>query len=268
MLRVLSVLAFILAGPAFAQDAETLADIRRQLTQLNVQVQSLKSELGDTGSQGQTVSGNVLSKVDGLEAEIVRLTAQTESLSNRINRIVSDGTTRIGDLEFRLVELEGGDLSTLGDTPTLGGGDAPVVAPSVDTNTGAGVELAVSERNDFERAEGALASGDFRSAADQFATFNQAYPGGPLASDAHFKRGEALGQLGNWNDAARAYLEAFSGNPKSAVAPQALYKLGLSLNELGQMSEACLMLDEVAVRYPSSPQVGLASQSRSDLGCS
>ncbi len=266
MLRAVSVIAVFLAGPVFAQDAETLADIRRQLTQLNVQVQSLKAELVDTGSQGQTVSGNVLSRVDGLEAEIVRLTSQTESLSNRINRIVADGTNRIGDLEFRLVELEGGDLSTLGQTPTLGGGDAPAVAPTTNTDTG-GVELAVSEQKDFERAEEALASGDFRSAADQFAAFNQTYPGGPLASDAHYLRGEALGNLGEWNDAARSYLEAFSGNPQSARAPEALYKLGLSLNELGQTSEACLMMDEVGVRYPSSPQVALAAQSRQTLGC-
>ena len=267
MLRVVSVLLVFLSGPVMAQDTETLADIRRQLTQLNVQVQSLKAELVDSGAQGQTVSGNVLTRVDGLEAEIVRLTAQTESLSNRINRIVADGTTRIGDLEFRLVELEGGDLSTLGDTPTLGGGDAPVVAPSTGNDTG-GVELAVSERNDFERAEEALASGDFRSAAEQFAAFNQAYPGGPLASNAHFNRGEALANLGDWNEAARAYLEAFSGNPQSAVAPDALYKLGLSLNELGQVSEACLMLDEVAVRFPNASQVALAAQSRQTLGCS
>ena len=40
-----------------------------------------------------------------------RLTSKSEELENRINRIVSDGTTRIGDLEFRLVELEGGDVS-------------------------------------------------------------------------------------------------------------------------------------------------------------
>jgi tol-pal system protein YbgF len=268
MLRVVSVLVAIgFSAPAFAQDAETLADIRRELTQLNVQVQSLKTELVDTGSQGATVSGNVLSRVDGLEAEIVRLTSLTESLGNRIDRIVADGTTRIGDLEFRLVELEGGDLSTLGETPTLGGGTAPTIAPSTQTNTGE-VELAVSERNDFERAEGALASGDFRGAADQFAAFNQAYPGGPLAADAHFLRGEALGNLGVWNDAARAYLEAFSGNPQSPRAPEALYKLGLALNELGQTSEACLMLDEVGVRYPSSSQVALANSSRQSLGCS
>jgi TolA-binding protein len=74
--------------------------------------------------------------------------------------------------------------------------------------------------------------------------------------------------MGVWNDAARAYLEAFSGNPQSPRAPEALYKLGLSLNELGQTSEACLMLDEVGVRYPTSTQVNHANSSRQTLGCS
>ncbi|MEP5761624.1 MAG: tol-pal system protein YbgF [Litoreibacter sp.] len=272
MLRALYIgLTMCLCGPVFAQSAETLADIRRELTQLNVAVQSLKSELVSTDAQGGArVSGDVLSRVDGLEAAIVRLTSQTEGLENRINRIVADGTLRIGDLEFRLLELEGGDLSTLGQTPTLGGGEISTggqgAVPSLD-NGADGVELAVSERNDFERAEEALASGDFRGAADQFATFNQAYPGGPLASDAHFFQGEALAKLGDWNPAARSYLESFSGNPQSPRAPEALYKLGLSLHQLGQTSEGCLMLDEVGVRYPGSAQVSLATQSRAEIGC-
>lgn len=266
-LRALGIiLALGLGTPGFAQDAETLADIRRELTQLNVAVQSLKAELNTTGAQAATVSGNVLARVDGLEAEIVRLTSQTESLVNRINRIVADGTNRIGDLEFRLVELEGGDLGTLGETPTLGGGNAPVVAP-VTNNTDNGVELAVAERTDFERAQEALASGDFRRAANQFAAFNQAYPGGPLAADAFFFQGNALGKLGEWNPAARAFLESFSGNPQGPRAPDALYQLGLSLHELGQTAEGCLMLDEVSVRYPSSPQVALADDARATMGC-
>jgi hypothetical protein len=65
--------------------------------------------------------------VNSIEAELSRLTARTEELSNRIDRIVADGTNRIGDLEFRLVELEGGDVSRLGETSTLGGGAAPAV---------------------------------------------------------------------------------------------------------------------------------------------
>ena len=99
------------AVPVMAQDREqTLADIRQDLTVLFVEVQNLRRELSTTSGPSVNLSGtNIPGRVDQLEAELARLTAQTEELQNRVDRIVTDGTNRIGDLEFRLVELEGGD---------------------------------------------------------------------------------------------------------------------------------------------------------------
>ncbi len=269
MMRFLSVVVALgLAGPAVSQDS-SLADIRSELGVLNAEINRLKSELNTTGTGGGVaVTGDTLQRIDAIEAGLTRLNAKTEQLENRINRVVTDGTNRIGDLEFRLVELEGGDLSTVGQTPTLGGdtGAAPAAQVAVPQNDAP--ELAIGEKNDFERAEGALASGDFRSAAEQFATFTQSYPGSPLEADAHYMRGEALAGAGDPQGAARAYLESFSGSPDSARAPSALRKLGMSLDALGQRNEACLMLTEVGNRYPASDQVVLANQSRASLGCS
>ncbi|MEM9583439.1 MAG: tol-pal system protein YbgF [Pseudomonadota bacterium] len=269
MLRSLSVIVLLaLSGPAAAQDS-SLADIRQELGVLNAEIARLKSELNTTGTaSGAAVTGDTLQRIDAIEAGLTRLNAKTEQLENRINRVVTDGTNRIGDLEFRLVELEGGDLSTVGQTPTLGGdvGAAPAAQAAIPQNDAP--ELAIGEKNDFERAEGALASGDFRSAAEQFATFTQSYPGSPLEADAHYLRGEALQQAGDSQGAARAFLESFSGFPGSTRAPSALYKLGLALDALGQRNEACLMLTEVGNRYPASDQVSLANQSRASLGCS
>ena len=148
--------------------------MRQELTILFTDVQRLKRELSTTGAASGTITGgSVLQRVGTMESELQRLTAKTEQLENRINRIVADGTNRIGDLEFRLVELEGGDISNLGETTTLGGGAQPTVAavaPATSTNQ---ADLAIGEKADFERAQGALASGDFRAAADLFATFNR-----------------------------------------------------------------------------------------------
>lgn len=266
-MRFLCVSMFLaLSGPGLAQDS-SLADIRAELGTLNAEILRLKSELSGTGTGSAAITGDTLQRIDAIEAGLTRLNAKTEQLENRINRVVTDGTNRIGDLEFRLVELEGGDLSTVGQTPTLGGdtGVAPAALPTPQNDA---PELAIGEKNDFERAEGALASGDFRSAADQFATFTQSYPGSPLEADAHYLRGDALEQAGDAQGAARAYLESFSGAPNSPRAPSALYKLGLALDALGQRSEACLMLQEVGNRYPGSDQVALASQSQATLGCS
>ena len=269
-------------GPvtAQAQDAQTLADVRQELTVLNVEVQKLRRELSTTGGASVAVTGgSVLERVNAMESELQRLTSKTEELENRINRVVTDGTNRIGDLEFRLVELEGGDVGSLGQTSPLGGGEmpatmapaTPVPAPadplantSTPTNT---AELAVGEKTDFERAKAALADGDFRSAADQFATFNQTYPGGPLGPEADLRRGDALDGLGDTREAARAYLASFSADPAGPVAAEALYQLGSSLGALGQTQEACVTLGEVASRFPTSPFVAQAQSERSVLAC-
>tara|TARA_R110002049_G_C8784465_1_gene531094 strand:+ start:49 stop:435 length:387 start_codon:yes stop_codon:yes gene_type:complete len=128
--------------------------------------------------------------------------------------------------------------------------------------------LAIGEQEDFERAQAALAAGDFRSAADQFATFVTTYPGGPLAGQAHFYRGEALTGLGETTNAARAYLESFSGESEGPVAPDALYNLGKSLGAIGQTQDACITLAEVAVRFPGNPAVLAAQSEMRNLGCS
>jgi tol-pal system protein YbgF len=258
-----------LAG--FAQDrAQSLADIRQELTVLNQSVQGLRAELATTGAAGTAgLGGSLLDRVDAIEAALAQLTAKTENLDFRINQVVSDGTNRIGDLEFRLTELEGGDLGAVGTTPPLGGGSTgaaavPTLAPTAPTG---GASLATNEQTDFDRAKEVLGQGDFRAAADLFATFAQTYTGGPLTAQAHYYRGEALSNLGETSDAARAWLEAFSGDMTGPLAPSALLKVGQALATLGQGPEACVTLQEVGVRFPADPAAAEATLAASGLGC-
>lgn len=266
-----------------AQDDQTLADIRQELTMLYVEVQRLRRELSTTGSAGiQTGGDTVLERMSVIESELQRLTSKTEQLEFRVNRIVEDGTNRIGDLEFRLVELEGGDIGALGETTTLGGdvpgeattgggSNAPVTPAPQDNGLGGaagGTQLAVGEEDDFKRAQTSLAEGRYQEAADQFATFSVTYPGGPLAAGADLGRGEALEALGDTREAARAYLSSFSVDPTGPVAPEALFRLGRSLGALQQTNEACVTLSEVGIRFPDNAAATSAEQERQSLGCS
>jgi tol-pal system protein YbgF len=264
-----------LSGPIQAQDrTQTLADIRQELSVLFVELQRLQRELNTTGgAQGTGAGGTVLARVDAIEAELRRLTALTEQLDLRINTVVRDGTNRVGDLEFRLCELEPDcDIGSLGETPSLGGvdisgGGSGFVAPAPATDT-SGMSLAVAEQSDFDRARAALEDGDNALAAQLFEAFTQTYPGGPLSSEAHYLRGQAEARQNAWSRAARAYLDAFTADPTAARAPDALLNLGLSLNQLGQADEACLTLAEVGLRYPASAAVGQAEAARASIGCS
>lgn len=263
----------LLPLPLAAQNQQTLADIRQELTVLHVEIQRLKRELSTTGAPSADLSGNtVLDRVGAIESELQQLTLQTEQMSHRIDRIVADGTNRIGDLEFRLVELEGGDIGALGETTTLGGGELPeavsVAVPADGAAGTAGGELAVGEQADFDAAGKLLAEGLYQDAAEKFTAFNQAYPGSPLAAAAEFSRGKALDGLGDTREAARAYLAAFSGNSSGPVAPKALFELGAALGRLGQTDQACVTLSEVSVRFPGAGPEAEARAEMAKLGCS
>lgn len=268
----------MLALPVAAQDrAQTLADIRQELVVLKSEIDALKVELSTTGgASGSGASGPALSRLDTIEAALTALTGKAEAIEFRLNKVVEDGTRRVADLEFRLTELAGGDLSTLPETPPLGG-EKPVVTgpptapyaspenPSPPATGGA--QLAVSEQADFDAARAAYDGGDFRGAADRLQAFTTTYTGGPLTQEAHYLRGEALAQLGETANAARAYLEAFSGAPDGPRAPEALFKLGQALNQLGQGPEACVTLTEVTVRFPGGQPAADAAAAMRAFGC-
>ena len=275
-----AVLAGAMALPATlpAQDrASTLADIRQELTVLYVELQRLGTELNTTGGVSVPLgAGSTLDRVNGLEAEITRLTGKIDTLEHRILSLVKDGTNRVGDLEFRLCELEPDcDISSLGDTPTLGGGELPQLAPPIlapmPDDPGAesvgGGELAVAEQADFDRAMAAFDAGDTATAAEGFARFAETYPGGPLTGDAQFMAGEALAQQGRVADAARAYLGAYSAVPPGQYTTRALLKLGAALGELGHITEACVMFDELLTAFPGAPEMAEAQAARAALAC-
>jgi tol-pal system protein YbgF len=269
MLRTLILTLALVPFGAAAQDDQTLADIRQQLSILYVEIDALRAELTASGTIDTGFAGNTpLDRLNAIEAELQRLTSKTEELEFRINRITVDGTNRIGDLEYRVCEVEPGcDVSLLGDTPSLGGVDRAAQVPEPAPDTGTGPDLAVGEQADFDRAKAALDASDWQGASDQFAVFVQTYPGGPLSSQALFYRGVALEALGEVSNAARAYLDSFSGEPEGVVAPDALFRLGMALAALGQVPDACVTLGEVPVRFPQASVAVDAQSARVNLGC-
>jgi tol-pal system protein YbgF len=227
-----------------------------------------------------------------------RLTNRVDVLTNDLNRVVQDASNRVDDIEFRLTELEGGDVSLIGRGEPLGGGiTQPQVPPVAAITGGAGggaaglraargragrerrrpARAAAGRRRgaaarggraaDFEAAKAAYEDGRHGEAVTKLTAFIETYPGGPLAVEAQQMKADALAGQGNWREAARTYLDAFSGAPDAPQAPQALHGLAVSLGRLGQTEEACLTLTEVDIRYPGSVVASDVADTRRSLGC-
>lgn len=272
LMFVLSLSAMMTSGAVFAQDREqSLADIRADLSRLYSDIQGLKAELTPTGNTAApAAAAGLIDRVTLIEAELQRITAKAEQLEYRIGRIVTDGTNRIGDLEFRLVELEGGDISQISETTTLGGEPVAAVGGGVAavTSDENEPELAVSEEQDFARADDAFSAGDYATASSLFATFAKTYPGGPLTPVARFKQGLSHKALGDHKAAATTFLELYRQSSKSEVGPAALVELGAALGRLGKQDAACATLAQAQARYSDPQLAAQISQEMTTFSCS
>jgi tol-pal system protein YbgF len=256
----------LLPFSGMAQEREqTLADIRQDLSYLFVEIKRLKRELSTTQLPSGIVAGqSLVERVNGIEAELQRLTGATENLEFRVSRVISDGTNRIGDLEFRLVELEGGDLSQLGKNTTLGG---IIEDPEPESAQTAVLELAVGEEADFALAWAAMEEQRYNDAAEMFSRFGTTYPASPLVAKAYLLRGKALEKTQDYKASARAYLESFSNYPNSDVAPEALILLGKALVSAGKLEAGCQTLSQVEIRFPDSSFAIDAQKEMQTLEC-
>ncbi|MCY4152650.1 MAG: tetratricopeptide repeat protein [Aestuariivita sp.] len=244
----------------------TLADIRQELNVLYVEIQRLKRELSTTGPPPAQAGGNRLfDRLDALEARLRALTANTEELNFRVEQIIRDGTNRIGDLEFRLVELEGGDVSTLPETTTLGGED--VLRRNTSEAQPPSSELAIAEQADFDAAITALDTGEFAEAVLLLNSFVETYPGSPLSAEAYLRKGLALKEMNNMRDAAQAFLQSYKLSASGPFSAEAVLELGVALGELGNIREACATLEQVIVRFESSEMVPRAQSQIDILSC-
>ena len=265
------VILLAVAGVALTTPArsDTLADLRAEVERLATDMARLRAELlpGD-GSSPSGVDGSTLERIDRIETALARLTGQAEELDFRIRRIVQDATNRLGDIEFRLVELEGGDPTQL-STPPLGGLDlslpdqpAPDSAPADDTPL-----MAADEQRRFDAAVALLEEGRADEAAEALRDFIDAFPGGPMAEEAQLRLGQAHSARGVTGVAARAYLSLFTANPEGPRAPAALLALGEALAELGETTEACVMFEELADRFPNSDEATAGRDAAARLSC-
>lgn len=261
----------VLAVPLGSAGAATLGDLRGELEALAAELGRLRGDLVRGDAVSARIDGDTLRRIDVMESALARLTAQAEELDFRIRRVVVDATNRLGDLEFRLVELEGGDVTQLGITAPLGGLDLAAPGPTAplapSASDPAGPLMAAGEQAAFEAAALLLNQGRSDEAAAALGDFIDAFPAGPRTEEAMLLLGAAHRARGALGDSARSFLDLFTANPEGPHAPTALLALGEALSDLGEAVEACIMFEELSIRFPQTDAATRGREFFARLNC-
>lgn len=268
MARAAWVAMVLAAAPAVAQvwtgSGQSLDELRYRLSVIDAELAQIRAQLGEgsgaptRGAPAPAAGGEVLVRLDRLEAELRRLTGRVEALEFAQKQMAEDAARRFTDIEFRLTELEGGDVSAVRPVPPLAGGGSATGGGTVagDGRDGAvavAPEVSVSERADLDRAITDVRQGRFDVAEDRLREFLTSYPGSPLASEAYLWLGEAQFVRGAVAEAAKSHLDGYKAAGPAEMRARNLYRLGVALGRLGQIKEACLTLREVDRQFPGAP---------------
>ena len=267
-------------------DAATLAQMQATLREVSADLQALRAELLASGAQGFAAAGgdSAIDRMNAMETQIATLTEQTEQLANRIRRVVADGTNRIGDIEFRLCEMDPNcDLGAL-MTTQLGGQGGPgltdavtsvglpsdinaIALPPLEDPAPGSAPPTEEEAREFASARAAVERGDWDKAIAELDHLARAHAGGPLTAEVLYLRGVAEAANGQMEPAAQSWLTAFSAAPGGPRAPASLLALSRAMMTLGTPADACPYLGELTRRFPAAPEASEAAGILADAGC-
>ncbi len=241
-------------------------------------------------------------RLSALEGQIRDLTGRIEETLNRVTQVQQRLEKLVGDVDFRLGELEKGKTPAPADAaaapasaaPTTPG--APVVRPgearlqlvpggpptAPQAAQAGGAPAAASNvtlpagppETQYEFAYGLYQQavqdrGDFGRAETALRSFVSANGTHRLAGDAQYWLGETFYARRDWTNASAAFAEQFRRFPQNAKAPDSLLRLGQSLGQLNRKPDACGTLAELDKRYPNASQsIKIAAQrERARLTC-
>jgi tol-pal system protein YbgF len=244
-----------LTGGVPAAQAQTWAstaspeDLRYRLDTLDAELAEIRARLGDTAAAvgpGGAAAALSNSRVNQLEGEIRRLTATVEELQHRVRSIGEEAARRFSDIEFRLTELEGGDITALQPVPPLGsvGETPPAPEPIVSA-----VPPAAQEPAQPSTAVQPPASGIVSGPAGQgtFAGVEVPLPGqengqqvaaAPASEQGDLDRAIQDVRQGRFDQAEERLRRFLNENPDSPLKPVAWYWLGESQFVRGNHADA------------------------------
>jgi tol-pal system protein YbgF len=264
---LLPILPLFLLG-CVAEDSQY---IRRDIDNLQGQIDSLREEMGSTSG---TAQGDVLpedrKRQADMEVELQKLKRDLDSLMatvqdnqelttrtfRRLEDLEISLTTRLNDFEARLETAKGPPepVSPPSGVETPPPVEVKKLAPA-DVQAGeVPSELERAYRQGYE----AFQTGDLESAKKKFLAFLKDHPDTPLSDNAQFWIGEIYFKQHQYEAAILAYEDVIKNYPNSNKLPDTLLKQGLAFLELGDKIDARIILENLIKKYPNTEQAKIA----------
>ena len=239
------------------------------------QLQSGQSATVQPGSPANSTSSDMLVRMDALEGQVARLTAQVEEDHNRIEK-----------LDTRLAAIEGaGKAQTVAEAPATSSTDsnlaamgaapkpapvAPKPAPRASNDAAAKrvaavravVKPSTKDVGDDEYSYGfrLWEAKFFPESEQQLKMFLQKYPKHARTSYARNLLGRDYLDDGNAHEAAGWFLQNYKLEPKGDRAPDSLLYLAESMRQLGDTTRGCVAIKQFAATFPGEASGRLQSQ--------
>lgn len=294
---LLAVLTLALAAPALAQTADPATDSRLRKLEAEVsalqrvvfpggdgrffpQIQPSQTGTTPTGTPASAPNADMLTRMDSLEGQVARLTAQVEEDRHRMDK-----------LEARVAALEAGkaDGATAGapaSGTTLAAGPAPTPVATATPKPAAATPKPAAATPPADPSAKRLAAvraiekpqtsdtGDdeysygfrlweakfFPESEQQLKLFLTKYPKHARVSFARNLLGRAYLDEGNPREAASWFLQNYKADPKGPRAPDSLLYLAESMRQLKDTNRACVALDQFVREFPAESTGRLKAQ--------
>lgn len=302
----MSALAVVLLGstqvalvtPAFAQDTMAEARIRKMEAEIRAlqrqvfpggdgkfftpEIGSAQTATATPNAPASTPVTDLLTRMETLETQLQRLTAQVEQTSNRVSLIEARLGPAPTDAATTTVTVPTTATPTAAvvtptPAPAVTPTPTPTPKPAAATPTPAATGPASAQRVAAVRAIQKPATNDtgddeysygfrlweakfYPEAQQQLKMYVDRYPRHSKISYARNLLGRAYLDDGKPRDAATWFLQNFQSDKTGARAPDSLLLLADSMRQLKDTSRACIALAEFAETYASEAAGRLKSQ--------
>lgn len=296
---LLALVLVAIATPALAQSA-TDANAEARMRKLEAEVRALQRQVfpgGDgkyfpaqvqapqaaptvIGTPATTPVTDLLARMDAVEGQVARLTAQSEEFGNRLTKIEAQlaaqkaaetppppaaAATPTDSPDANLAAMTGGAsvAKPAAQPPVV----APAPAPAPPSATRLAAVKAIVKPQSADPGDDDYSYGYrlwdakfYPEAEQQLNLFLQKYPKHPRTSYARNLLGRAYLDDGNPREAAKWFLENYNSDKTGARAADSLLYLALAMKQINDNTRACIALSQFAEEYASQA----ASRLRTD----